>query len=311
MASTYFTVVTDLGTKKMLKALDEGKKLNIKEFAVGDGAGRYYTPEPSAASLKNEVWRGPVNACYISEESENVLIIESVIPSDTGGFTIREMGVFDEDNTMIAVCNTPDTQKVRVSDGVVHELDLSMELALTNTDSVELIVDPNVVTATKKDVKGLQDQINQLSGSVGAADKYNADVPYQIGNYCIYGDALYKCTKPTTGEWDAGCWQRTDALTEIGELQNQIDRLDGNQMDIAYEPDDKTLAFFYGASGGGGSGGCMLPAASKEQLGGVKIGEGINVGGDGTISVDTAEVARNIAAKPDDVSKIINEVFGS
>lgn len=156
MASTYFTVVTDLGTKKMLEALDKGKKLNITEFAVGDGGGRYYIPALNASGLKNEVWRGPVNACYISEESENLLIIESMIPSDIGGFTIREMGVFDKDGTLIAICNTPDTQKVRVADGVVHELDLSIEVALANTESVELIVDPAVVTATKKDIDHLR-----------------------------------------------------------------------------------------------------------------------------------------------------------
>ncbi len=156
MASTYFTVVTDSGTRKMLEALDRGEKLSITEFAVGDGGGRYYTPAMGATELKNEVWRGPANACYISGESENLLIIESVIPSDIGGFTIREMGVFDKDGTLVAICNTPDTQKVKVADGVVHELDLSMELALANTDSVELIVDPTVVMATKKDIERLQ-----------------------------------------------------------------------------------------------------------------------------------------------------------
>lgn len=168
MASTYFTVVTDSGTRKMLEALDKGEKLSITEFAVGDGGGRFYTPAMNAKELKNEVWRGPVNACYISEESENLLIIESVIPSDTGGFTIREMGVFDKDGTLIAICNTPDTQKVKVSDGVVHELDLSMEIALANTDSVELIVDPTVVMATKKDIERLRLEVKAQIEAINA-----------------------------------------------------------------------------------------------------------------------------------------------
>lgn len=156
MASTYFTLVTDSGTRKMLEALNEEKKVNITEFAVGDGGGRFYNPTTEATALKNEVWRGPVNACYISEDSENLLIVESVIPSDVGGFTIREMGLFDEDGVLIAICSTPDTQKVRVSDGVVHELDLSMEIALANTEVVELVVDPSVVMATKKDIEILR-----------------------------------------------------------------------------------------------------------------------------------------------------------
>jgi len=218
MADTYFTVVTDLGVKKMLEALDRGEKLNITEFAVGDGGGSCHEPTAAAEGLRNEVWRGAVNACHISGESEKRLVVESVIPSDVGGFTIREMGIFDSTGGLVALCNTPATQKAGISDGAVHELNLSMELALANTDSVELIVDPNVVTATKKDVRELQDQINQLSGSVGAADKYNADIPYQTGDYCIYGDVLYKCTKSTTGGWDAGCWQQTSTLGEIADI---------------------------------------------------------------------------------------------
>jgi phage-related tail fiber protein len=150
----------------MLEALNEEKKVNITQFAVGDGGGRFYNPTTAATALKNEVWRGTVNACYISEESENLLIVESVIPSDAGGFTIREMGLFDEDGVLIAICNTPDTQKVRVSDGVVHELDLSMEIALANTESVELIVDPSVVMATKKDVENLRLEVKALIDNI-------------------------------------------------------------------------------------------------------------------------------------------------
>ena len=162
MASTYFTLVTDSGTKKMIDTITQEKKVNITHFAVGDGGGRATTPTTAQTALKNEVWRGDVNACYISPESENLLIVESVIPSSVGGFTIREMGLYDDAGVLIAVCNTPDTQKVRVADGVVHELDLSMEIALSNTDSVELIVDPNVVTATKKDVERLRLEVLAL-----------------------------------------------------------------------------------------------------------------------------------------------------
>ena len=38
--------------------------------------------------------------------------------------------------------------------------------------------------------------------------------------------------------------------------------------------------------GGGGGGGYVLPTASADTLGGVKIGEGVDVAEDGTISVD-------------------------
>lgn len=114
--------------------------------------------------LVNEKWRGKVNSCRIHPESENILVVESVVPADQGGFTIREMGIFDEDGAMIAVCNTPDTQKVRVTDGSVQELQLSMEIALSSTDSVELVVDPDVVMATKKDLQLLKISVDESLG---------------------------------------------------------------------------------------------------------------------------------------------------
>ena len=168
MASPYFSIVTDFGVEEMLKAINEERKVNITEFAVGDGNGAYYTPTQTMTALRRETWRGSVNSCKISKDNENVLVIDSVIPSNVGGFTIREMAVFNDKGNMIAICNTPDTQKVKVSDGVVHELALSMEILLSNTDSVQLIVDPNVVTATKKDLETLRQSLTENINTVNA-----------------------------------------------------------------------------------------------------------------------------------------------
>lgn len=176
MADTkYFSVVTDSGTKEMLKAINEERKVNLVHFAVGDGGGQYYEPDTTMTELKNEVWRGMIGSCKISEESENLMIIEAVIPSDAGGFTIREMAAFDDNNIMIAICNTPSTAKVRIVDGVVHELKLQMEILLNNKDSVQMSVDPNIVTATKEDVQNVQLQIDNLSAILFRLVKYSYD----------------------------------------------------------------------------------------------------------------------------------------
>lgn len=183
-ATTYFSLVTDIGRNKMLAAAQTGTKVNITHFAVGSGQNNaYYEPTTDQTALKNEVWRGNITACYISPDSENLLEIESVCPSNVGGFTIREMGVFDSDGDMIAVCNTPDTQKVLIADGVVHELALSIEIALTNTDTVELVVDPTVVVATKQDVQNLRTEIEgQLNGlSFSISNRNTLLVTYDDG----------------------------------------------------------------------------------------------------------------------------------
>lgn len=155
----YEAVVTDIGNELMMAAVAEGRKVAITEFAVGDGAGEYYRPETGMTELKNEMWRGPVNSCEVSPEAANVLIVSAVCPGAAGGFTIREMGVFDAQGNMIAVCNCPATPKVPITDGVVNEMRLELEIALINGYAVELVVDPNIVTATKADVDRLRQEI--------------------------------------------------------------------------------------------------------------------------------------------------------
>lgn len=162
----YFSIVTDVGNAEMMKAMAEERKISINEFAVGDGGGAYYKPDTSMTRLKNELWRGQVNSCAISKESENILEITAILPGTVGGFTVREMGVFDSNGKLIAVCNTPDSPKVKVTDGVVHEMNLAMEIVLVNGDTVQLIVNPNVVTATKQEVDEVQKDVDTVKEEV-------------------------------------------------------------------------------------------------------------------------------------------------
>ena len=155
----YEAVVTDVGNGLMMDAVANGRKVAITEFAVGDGNGAYYRPATGMTGLKHEVWRGSINSCEISPEAANVLIVTAVCPGTVGGFTIREMGVFDGAGHMIAVCNCPATPKVPITDGVVNEMRLALEIALLNGYAVELVIDPNIVTATKADVERLRKEM--------------------------------------------------------------------------------------------------------------------------------------------------------
>lgn len=169
------TVITDKGNELMMYAVANGKRIGIVEFAVGNGNGEGYEPSPTMTELKNEVWRGKINDCRISDESPNILIVSAVCPATVGGFTIREMGIFDADNNMIAVCNCAATPKVNITDGICNEMWLEMEMALINGDSVELVIDPNIVTATKKDIKELWEEIRRR----GIVTINTKDAPYE------------------------------------------------------------------------------------------------------------------------------------
>ncbi|RPF48270.1 tail-collar fiber protein [Hydrogenoanaerobacterium saccharovorans] len=149
---TYGTLVTDVGVQLITAATMQGAKVNITHLAVGDGNGAYYQPLPSMTKLKNEKWRGAVNSVLVSEQSPNMIDIVAVVPSSVGGWTIREMAVFDEAENMIAICNTPDTEKVIITTGAAGEIELTMHLEISNTGAISFVIDPNVITARKKDI---------------------------------------------------------------------------------------------------------------------------------------------------------------
>lgn len=149
----YGTIVTDRGTFLIRDAVLEGQKINITTLAVGDGGGYYYQPTADMTELKNERWSGPINSVTVNEDSPNIIDVLAVIPSDVGGWTIREMCVKDEDGNMIAVCNTPDTEKVIITSGAAGEIEMLMHIEISNTGAITFVVDPYAITATKKDLR--------------------------------------------------------------------------------------------------------------------------------------------------------------
>lgn len=73
------------------------------------------------------------------------------------------------------------------------------------------------------------------------------------------------------------------------------------------------LAASSGAANSAGSSGdsYVLPAATATTLGGVKIGDGLSVASDGTISVDTETLGEDLAADDESVSEALNEIYGT
>ena len=151
MANKYYSILTDVGVAAVANAAALGRKVDIKYFAVGDGGGTYYQPASDAEALKHEVWRGNVSS--IKLKSSNIIEVTGVITSDVGGFTIRETGLFNSSNQLIAISNVPDTNKVVIADGTASEMILKQQIAVSNTDVINLKMDPTIILATKQDLE--------------------------------------------------------------------------------------------------------------------------------------------------------------
>lgn len=249
---TYGTLVTDYGIQLIAAAVMEGKKINITDLAVGDGGGAYYQPTPNMTGLKNECWSGPIKSVSVNKDSPNIIDITAIIPSTVGGFTIREMAVKDDIKNTIAICNTPDTEKVIISSGAAGEIELTMHIEISNADAISFIIDPNVVTATKKDIED-----HDASKTAHAAEfEKKADVtdlnahanntdihvnPSTMGNYdtAISGliehkeDTKIHVTAEEKASWTEGAEQAaadanrvTEALNAIAGIESRVSRVE-------------------------------------------------------------------------------------
>ena len=68
--------------------------------------------------------------------------LKIIIDDSVGNFIVREMGLFDEDGTLIAICNTPDTEKVAISTGVDGRLTMLMHIVVVDSSVLECEGEP-------------------------------------------------------------------------------------------------------------------------------------------------------------------------
>jgi len=107
----FYTVLTDVGQSKLANAVALGQTIDITQLAVGDGGGTLPTPETSRTTLVNEVRRAAINRSEVDAENPNWIVVEQVLPPDVGGWTIREVGIYDVDGDLIGYGNYPETYK--------------------------------------------------------------------------------------------------------------------------------------------------------------------------------------------------------
>lgn len=115
---------------------------------------------------------------------------------------------------------------------------------------------------------------------------------------------------PTDMETAKECGLCTAARTMEGKIRLYAEKAPTAEMQACL----LLLNASNGAAGGGGStggDGYVLPAATTTRLGGVKIGEGLSVSADGTLSVDGDSVIEDIAATDSEVEEALDEIYGA
>ena len=150
MTAQYFTVLTDYGIQVFAKAIATNQPIQFSSFAVGDGNGQAVTPTADRTALVKETHRANVSAVSLDPRNNKQIIIELTIPEDVGGFYIREMGVFDSANKLVAYANAPESFKPTLESGSGKVQVLRMILKVSNSQAVTLSIDNSVIFVTRQ-----------------------------------------------------------------------------------------------------------------------------------------------------------------
>lgn len=146
---TYRTIHTTYGLRCMAQAEAAGMPVNLTHMAVGDGNGVQVEPNDAQTQLVRERYRATVNRVFNYPETPLKFAAEMIIPATEGGFTLREVGVFDENGGLFAVGNLPDTYKPEAEEGAYSDTVVRIEFMVANVDVVTLQIDPNVAVASQ------------------------------------------------------------------------------------------------------------------------------------------------------------------
>ncbi|EAR8794177.1 phage tail protein [Salmonella enterica] len=150
MTVKYKTVITKTGAIKLAAAtVPNGKKVNFTVMAIGDGGGTLPVPDASQTKLVNEVWRYKLNKISQDNKHQNYVVAELLIPPETGGFWMREMGLYDDTGTLIAVGNMAESYKPKLEEGSGRAQTVRMVIMVSDIESVELTIDTSTVMATQ------------------------------------------------------------------------------------------------------------------------------------------------------------------
>ncbi|EEJ5717492.1 phage tail protein [Salmonella enterica subsp. enterica] len=232
MSTKFKTVITTAGAAKLAAAtMPGGKKINLNVMAVGDGGGKLPDPDAGQTQLVNEVWRHTLNKISQDNRYSNYIVAELVIPPEVGGFWMRELGLYDDEGTLIAVANMAESYKPELAEGSGRAQTCRMVIIVSSVESVELSIDSTMVMATQDyvddrlaeheksrrhpDATLKEKGFTQLSNATDSESETLAATPKAVKAAYDLADAKYTAQDATTTR--KGLVQLSNATDSVSE----------------------------------------------------------------------------------------------
>lgn len=142
--------VTLIGQTKLAGSV-ASDPLELFELAIGSGVVVFDENTSAMTALINEEDRFQIPSGGIAthESNENWIGVTVVIPLDSGGYTIREVGLFDVDGDMIAIGSFPETLKPADTDPDAREVEVTFWVNVGADANVSIVIDPQNTVTTK------------------------------------------------------------------------------------------------------------------------------------------------------------------
>lgn len=146
--------LTNVGLAQQANTAALGLPWDITHMLIGDAGGDPAevpdpTPSPTQQALVRQVLRAQLNSLYQSPDDPAVLVAELVLPPETGGWWIRELGLEDSDGNFIAVAKPAPSYKPLLNQGTGRTQTIRMHVLFGNVANVTLKIDPSIVLATR------------------------------------------------------------------------------------------------------------------------------------------------------------------
>ncbi|GAB3420994.1 hypothetical protein GCM10027361_39580 [Erwinia aphidicola] len=220
MTTKYYALLTEIGAAKLANATALGTKLQITQMAVGDGGGTLPTPGAKQTALIGEKRRAPLNSLSVDPVNSSQIVAEQIIPESEGGYWIREIGLFDADNALIAVANCAETYKPQLQEGSGRTQTVRMILIVSSTAAVTLKIDPSVVLATRKYV---DDKVIEVKAYVDLKMSQHLAAVNPHNQYLLIANALSEVKeKNLVSQLHANLSLGEAAKRNVGTNLNQI-----------------------------------------------------------------------------------------
>lgn len=188
-------ILTARGKSKLSASITAGTALPIVTVAIGSGLNNdYYALDDTQSGLKAEVMRGAINALYADPSNAGWAIAELSIPSDKGGWTIREAVLIDSAGEIFAKAIIPASYKPILSGSSRANKVVLLQIAIPvgTPAAVTFLVDSTSVYATHAYVSTAI--TNALAAAISTKLAPNGYVMLQGGYIKQWGQATVGST---------------------------------------------------------------------------------------------------------------------